>query len=579
VGRHPAVESALARLARWCPGDVEGSAELDRALGFLGADARAETVVRAGYVFGAAVATLALAPLVTFVGWVGVALAAAAGLGATHAIHRAPVILAELRRTRALGATTGLLGRIVLRMRIEPSPERAARFAARTGTGPLAGNLAEHVRRTGGTPRSGLAAFADEWSDWFPALERATALVEAGADAPAGERSRTLDRAMSAVLDGTRDRMAAFVETVRGPATAIYAFGVFLPLALVGVLPTARIAGLGVSVGHVVVIYDLLLPAGLLAAAGWLLVRRPVAFPPPRIGRDHPDVPDRDWPAPVAGLGGGGVGWVAGDTLAGGWGGPVALVGVGCGAALVIRYRPVMSVRERVRAVEDGLDDALYLVGRRVTEGTAVESALATAAGEVTGETGEVLADAVGVGRRLRVGVRESFLGEHGALATCPSPRARGAAALLALAASEGRPAGVAVVSMADHLDELAGLEAEARRELGQVTGTLGNTASLFAPLVAGATVSLSERLADSGLATAGDLAGRSSMAAAGPTTGDLGLAVGGYVLVMAVVLTGLSTGLERGLDRALVGYRVGAALLVATATYLAAFVGAGLFM
>ena len=68
----------------------------------------------------------------------------------------------------------------------------------------------------------------------------------------AGERARTLDRAMDAVLDGTRDRMAAFADDVQGPATAVYAFGVLLPLALVSVLPAARAAGLPATLPAVV---------------------------------------------------------------------------------------------------------------------------------------------------------------------------------------------------------------------------------------------------------------------------------------------------------------------------------------
>jgi hypothetical protein len=47
----------------------------------------------------------------------------------------------------------------------------------------------------------------------------------------------------------------------------------------------------------------------------------------------------------------------------------------------------------------------------------------------------------------------------------------------------------------------------------------------------------------------------------------------------MATLLTVLATGLARGLDRSLVGYRVGLALLAATATYLTAYAGAGLLV
>jgi len=56
-----------------------------------------------------------------------------------------------------------------------------------------------------------------------------------------------------------------------------------------------------------------------------------------------------------------------------------------------------------------------------------------------------------------------------------------------------------------------------------------------------------------------------------------LGLVVGAYVLVPRRDPDGALDRSLAGFDRALVGYRVGLALLAATATYLAAFVGTGL--
>ena len=220
-------------------------------------------------------------------------------------------------------------------------------------------------------------------------------------------------------------------------------------------------------------------------------------------------------------------------------------------------------VRDDARAAEANLTDALYLVGRRVGDGEAVESALGAAAPEVAGRTGELLAETAGVQRRLRVGVREAFLGEYGSLADVPSPQARSVAALLAIAAREGRPAGRAVVSMADHVEDLQRVEREARRDLASVTGTLRNTAGVFGPLVGGATIALADGMA---AGTLGDPL----------PTAALGLAVGSYVLLMAAILTALATGLERGFDRALVGYRVGLALCSAVGAFLAGFVGAG---
>ncbi|WP_128477982.1 type II secretion system protein [Halorussus pelagicus] len=545
-------------------GDDENRADLRRALAYLDAGVDAETTVRAGNgtaalvaLVGVPLAVVAPAPL-----RIPAAVAVlAVAFGVAHAARRGPIALATARRTAALGTAPALIARAVLRMRVEPASERAAAFAAR-GEGRLAADLREHVRRAEGTPRSGLASFGAAWADWNPPLRRAALLVESAADAPAGERETTLDRAMAAILDGTRDRMAEFAESVRGPTTALYAFGVLLPLALVAVLPAARVAGLPLSIPVLVVVYDLLLPAALVGASAWLSVRRPAAFPPPEVSPDHPAIPDRRWPTLAVGVGAGLLALLATAPLPGWTCWPV-LAGGGLGAALVWWFRPVKAVRDDARAVEANLTDALYLVGRRVSDSAAVESAIADAAPEVAGRTGETLAETAEIQRRLRVGVREAFLGEYGALADVPSPQARSVAALLALAAREGRPAGRAIVAMADHVDDLQRVEREARRELASVTGTLRNTAAVFGPLVGGATVALADGMA---AGTLGDPL----------PTAALGLAVSAYVLLMAAVLTALATGLERGFDRALVGYRVGLALLGAVGSFLAGFVGAG---
>ncbi|WP_435345406.1 hypothetical protein [Haloarchaeobius sp. HRN-SO-5] len=553
------------------------SEEVSRSLRFLGSGLAAEAVVRAGYVFGGllALAGTGLAVVADLSPTTVPIVAAALGLGGTHAVHAAPGSLAAARRTAALGDAPDLVGRAVLRMHVEPTAERAAAFAATTDDGPLAASLAAHVRRARGAPGTGLGSFADEWGDRFPALRRALHLVDAAADAPAGERARTLDRAMTAVTRGTRDRMAEFGARIQGPATGVYAFGVLLPLALVAVLPAARVAGVPVTVGALVFVYDVALPLCLLGASAWLFARRPVAFPPPSVPRSHPDVPDRPWRALASGIGVGLTSAAVAVLVAPAWTPPLVGPAVGAGVALAVRYRPVAAVRDHARAVEADLVDALYLVGRRVAEGTAVESAVDRAAAEVEGATGEAFAAAAHRQRQLRTSVDDAFVGEHGALVDVPSPRARSTAALLGLAADEGAPAGRAVVSMADHLADLQALERDCKHDLASVTGTLSSTATTFGPVVAGATVALAE-----GMAVDGGSVGLSGDAAATGVpplpVAELGLVVGVYVCLLAVVLTTLSTGLRHGLDRALVGVRVGRALPTAVAVYVGSVVAAG---
>ncbi|WP_280585689.1 type II secretion system protein [Halorubrum sp. Boch-26] len=586
--------------------DTNGSPELRRAIAFLGWDASAERVVELGYRAGVGVGLLCAVALSLAIGPVPGGLAGlAGGLTATHAVHRTPVWLATLRRTRALGAAPGLVGRLVLRMRLDPSAERAVRFAARTGDGPLADGLARHERGSADGPTSGLRAFAREWRPWFPAIDRAAALVRTAASAPAERRGRCLDRALDATIAGTTDRLAAFVGEVRGPVSALYAFGVLLPLALIALLPAAAASGVAIGTGVVAGLYLGVLPAGLFAASAWLLSRRPVAFAPPSIDGDHPDVPDRARHAVAAGVISGIVAALLAPRLVAGWAAPVAGIGVGAGTALLVGVRRRRAALSGIRSVERGLPDAMTVIGGDVAEGVAVETAIANAGKRLDGATGELFERAGRRSETLRVGVREAFLGRGGPAVPVPSPRVRGAVALLAVAAREGRPAGDVLLELADQLEELRALETDARRQLATVTGTLTNTAAVFAPLVGGATVALATGIdaVDAGGLGAGATAGADALGVGGTSgttgvesasaaeatagsAGDpgagalsvpvLGRIVGVYVLILAALLTALATGLERGFDRTLVAYRIGIALPTATATYLVAFAGAG---
>lgn len=558
------------RLAAAWPTSVDPDDELDRALGFLDAPVGPATVVAASYTTGTAVglvavvwATLAPSPLDLAVAVPSIVVATVVTVGGPTA----PRLVANARRTRALGAAPSLVTRAAIRMQLSPSPERAARFAAETADGRLADSLGDHARRNAAGPGTGLQAFAREWNHLFPALERACALLEEAASVRPSDRRDALDRARATVREASRDSVADFAAWIRGPATALYAFGVLLPLSLVAMLPALGAAGVPAPMPLIVATYDVVLPVGVLCASAWLLARRPVAFPPPAVDRSHPDVPSSPWRGPAVGLAGAASAWLTSALVLPAWTRPIAALGVGVGAGLVVAYRPATRVRGRVREVEDGLSDALALVGRRVEEGDAVEAALPAVGDTLPGATGAVFERAARRQRRLGVDVETAFRGPDGALSDVPSRRARSAAALLGLAATEGRPAGSAVAAMGDHLADLSAAERDARRAVEQVTNTLANTAAVFGPLVGGATVALAGAMGSGGPLTGGtDVPG-------------LGLAIGAYVLVLAVLLTALATGLSRGFDRALVGYRVGLALLAATPTFLAGFVGTGLLV
>lgn len=559
------------------PWDAAGAVgdDVEAACRFIGVD-DPEPLFAAADGLGVVVALLCGGLALGFAPFTAVPMAVAVGLLPPVLARRGAVVVAALIRTRALGAVPALYARLVLRLRVEPSLERAVRFAARSGEGRLSAALDAHARRARGTPEAGLRSFATVWGEWEPGVKRASSLVVAAAQAPAGARERGCERALETVLDATRERLARFADEVRGPVTGLYAFGVLLPLALVGVLPAARVAGVAVPPFTLVALYDVVLPAGLAVAGVWLLTRRPVAFPAPRVTHDHPAVDDRRMLAVSVGILAGTSAGVAAQFVRP-WAASLTAVGVGVGVALVVAVGPARAVQKRVRAVERGLPDALTLVGRRVSDGVSVERSLRATADELPGATGDLFAAASSRGSRLRVDVRGTFHGPSGVLHDVPSRRARDVATLLILAASEGRPAGDVLVAAGDHLRELRRVERAARHDLAAITGTLANTAILFGPLVGGVTVAMTGSLGGASPAAAVDAAGTGGGGvASGLQEATLGQAIGLYVLLLAAELTALSTALERGLDATLVVYRVGAALPLASLTYLVAVAVAG---
>lgn len=579
--------SLLATLARWWPWPVSAGAELTAAVRLLAspddpAD-RAARVIAAGYTCGAvtwlfgttalgAVASLDSLPLSVPVVAVGT-LPLATGLGVTHVVHRLPVWRATVRRTRALGAVTTVVGLVALGGRLSPTPESAAEFGADAGHGPLADSLARHVDAARGRHTAGLTAWADAWREWFPALDRATSLLVAGVAAPESDRDRTLDRAVATVGDAIESRAATFADDVRGPLTALYALGVLLPLALVGAVPAAAVAGVPVGPVTFVVVYDLLLPLCVAVAGARVVLARPVAFPPPAVSLTHEEVSDRTRVAVVAGFAAATAAALAGWWLLDPWAAVVGGVGVGGGLTLSLVARPAVALRERVLTLERGLPDALALVGRRVAAGETIETAVADVGETLSGPVGTAFTAAGRRQRTLGVGIERAFLGDHGPFVRLPTNHGRGVAALLAAAVTAGRPAGAVLLGEAERLETLRDHERRARREVSSVTTTLSNTAAVFGPLVGGATVALAGRL-DGSTATAA-LAGDGGVL----PVPLLGTAVGGYLLALAVVLPTLATALETGLDRYGVAVRVGRTTAVATVTYLASVCATGVIL
>ncbi|MFB6135113.1 MAG: type II secretion system protein [Halanaeroarchaeum sp.] len=480
----------------------------------------------------------------------GVAVALSFGYGAWIA----PSTIETFRRRTAVGAAPEVIAYAVLQAQLTPSLERAAAFASEQTPG-LLGDALEPVETGTTTGRDTWKAVGREFADLDESLPRAISLLIAGIDAAPPERDELMKRALDTVLAGSRDRVARFGAAVRAPISGMYAFGVMLPLALVGLLPVVSSAGSTVSPAAIAVFYDVLLPAGLVAAGAWLAVKRPAVSRPPT-GFDALRSPRGAAATLGIGIAGGVFAAVGARVLFPAWIAAIVAPGVSVGTAALYWFDPIRRRRTRVESIESGIPDAVALVGHRLATGAPLESAIEGTAHRLAGETADVLADGAAIRRRLGVPIEEAFTGRAGALMALDSPRSETAIALMLAAGRSGPTGGETLVSVAAYLRELQSVEREARRELRRTTDTLTHTAMVFGPAIAGVTVALATGM--------GPLDESSTQVA----VGVLGSVIGGYVLILAVVLPALSVVLERGFDAAIIGQRVGGALLTASVVY-----------
>lgn len=469
-------------------------------------------------------------------------------------------VVERFRRSQAVGAAPSLVAYAILQAQLTPTMEAAADFAAERTGGPLGASLRRH-RLAEPTGRRAFEAFAEEWAAAAPSLRRAVSLMGAAVDAPAEGRTEILERALDTALTGARERVATFATDIRGPTMGIYAFGVMLPLSLVGMLPVAVTSGGGVPLAGLALVYDLLLPVGLLVSAGWLVVRRPaVVAPTVRGGRLRESL---SWWRFGIGASVGVAVAIASPYVLPVWSRFIVGTGTGIGSLLVGWLAPLLERQRETDEMESALPTALSVAGQRLAEGAPMEAALSAVGYRLSGPLAEAFERADRIRSDLGVTVDTALIGDNGSLSDRSSERIETTVRLLLAAGRRGPDGGDTLATLGEFLETLDTVEREARQELGQTTSTLHQTALVFAPAIAGVTVALAT--------------GMDSVGSAGSfiDVAVLGRVIGWYVLALALILPVLSVALERGFDPVRMGYRAGLAFLAASLLYPVTFLAA----
>jgi hypothetical protein len=511
-----------------------------------------------------------------------------------------PKIHAKFMKIHSLGDIPEIQSYIVMSMKLVSNMERAITFAAENSTRPLANDLKKliwdiHIR-TYSSIDDALIAFANQWGKNSEYFKRSLHLVKSSVNEPdEAQRIITLNKSLDIVLEGTKTMMDSFSARLRTPTYVLYSIFILIPLALVALIPAVSIVGVRIDTVTLVLLYDIILPLATFFYSEYILLQRPATFAPPHISDMHPELSGIRTVKKMTiftALTVGAIVGVSGYILVY-IGNPFDIVSQEAMSGLLPRtfpvvwaitsiitiyclgvYTPYKKIRDGIKQIESEFADALFVLGRRISEGRSAEEAFGHTSENMKGsKIGEVFAD---VAKNL-TGIRTTLHGaifneEYGAFRYVYSDRVHTTMRMFTESVHKSNEAaGVAIIKLADHLKELQEVEDNIKRSLYDVTSTMRATAMIFAPLIGGVTLALSEviqkilqNIAKEArlLPEEFNFGGMMNEAGTGMTQSvppDIFLLVIGlYMVILVIILTRFAGGIEYGGDKPQFMYDLG---------------------
>jgi len=500
-------------------------------------------------------------------------------------------IKAGFMKISSLGDIPEILSYIIMSMKLVPNLEHAVLFAARNSERPLATDLKKLTwdlnLRIYSSMDDALLSFADLWGRNSEYFKRSLHLIKSSTAEPdEAQRVITLNRALDISLEGTESLMEAFAEKLKTPSYVLYSIFILIPLALVALLPAVTGVGMKPEIADIVLLYDFIFPCLAAIYSEYILMQRPVAFIPGQIPDTHPDLADIRQKKRIAILSGvlvcvltaplgylllasGNPGGIVSTTPLGGYLLPALPLVVGGTAGLSVYLYfsslPYKKIRDRIKQMEQEFADSLFVLGRRISEGKAPEEAFAHTARTMDGsKIGEAYE---GISMNLlsmRTNLKDAvFDEEFGAFRHVYSERIRNTMLLFTESVHKNHEAaGASIIKLADHLKELSAVEERIKHSLYDVTSTMRTTAAIFAPLIAGITLALSEvitkilnQVAERVSRVPADLSGMpveicpETFSQSIPPDQFL-LAIGVYIVLISAILTRFAGAIEYGGER-----------------------------
>lgn len=472
-------------------------------------------------VFSFLIAIFVAIPVAILFPFLGVVLLGGAFLLFWH-LFTYPIRLLKRQKTRASTELILAILYLVIYMRNVSNLENAVKFAAENLEGPLGRDFKKILWDTQSVKYSSVKEALDnyiqQWSERNKSFVDAIHLIEASIYQTDNKRRiEVLDGALNRILTGTTEVMEHYVNDLRMPVSALFMFGVTLPVMGLVLFPIlGSFMGGAVTAPMLFIFYNMVIPFVVWYIGQTILEKRPIAFPQPDVS-NHPDAPPKGhfkfgkmnipawFPAIIvfAGLMIPYIGYFF--TLRGGIDNPtevdtyfslLVFFALGAGVAIYARLisKDRVKIRKKIYAIETHFADAIFQVGSRMAEGFPPESALIKTANSmratpISGFIQKIIHNIYKLGHGLE---RAIFDPIAGALKYFPSKMIESAMRIF-VSSSKASPeiTSSSMINISLYLKRVHQIEEKIRDVLSEVLSSVKFQSGFIAPLIAGIVVGL----------------------------------------------------------------------------------------
>lgn len=407
-----------------------------------------------------------------------------------------PFMKANSLRIKMLGFMPEAISYMVMSLYLNPSLEHAVAFASENTEEPLSSDLKKILwgvyLREYDTIEEAFVKFAYEWGQWNDSFKRSLYTLRISSMRSTDkERKETLDKASEIIMEGSKRDLIAYAESLYVPTMVLFSIGVMLPLILASLLP---ILPIGKDMTWLIALtFDVLIPGMFLMYAMKIINEKPVLTTPPDL-EVHMTKREKNTLIVVSLIVGAifffmgtrGHDYVTSSFFLWGLSIPIAIYFFATSA-------PVKPERDMIVAMNDEFPDALFNIGSRVAEGEPFEVATQNVVNLMRGSSIEILFRRILYSlKTTRDSLYEILFGNDGILKD-KSTKVINTTMRVTLDAmkKDNITAGNMIISIANHLRDMKGVEKDMMTKLKSATSMMQMTALYFAPITIAVTLVL----------------------------------------------------------------------------------------